>query len=77
MYLPFLFKNFLCVELEDLAELFSVSKQQTHNITPVRVTALKVFVWHMQNKSEILEIQKSDSHNYVAYPRQAQKTLYP
>lgn len=40
--LLFSFKHFLCVETEDLVELFKISKQQRHSIALVRVTALKV-----------------------------------
>lgn len=79
VHLPFSFKNALYVELEDLAELFKISKQQRQNITLVRVTVLKVLkclcgAYRMDLKcSEI----KSLMHLSILQPTQAQKTLYP
>lgn len=78
MYLPFSFKNFICVELEEFTELFKSSEQQRqyYSSQSCSTWSAKVLMWRMQNKSEIFTKQKSDAPKYIAYQSQAQKTLY-
>lgn len=74
--LPFSFKNFLDVELQDLAEWFMIPKQQKHNI----ISELQ----HMYQNAGMMHtewtwnIQKAEvQYTRVAYPNQHQWMWQP